>query len=215
MAGVKGNRRILYTKKIIKESLIELLENKKIHQITVTDICKSANINRGSFYTHYKDAYDLLQSMEDELFNQIALLGENESGEKLLQKYTDYREYLDYDIKISHENGDFTKFSKVNREKSGGETQTPFYVVIASSFEQLIKNRSNEDSGCVVLFDEAFNNMDETRIQAMMRFYNELNVQIILAAPPDRASTIMPYVDTTLAIIKSGDNSFVEAIIHE
>ncbi|MDY3374164.1 MAG: TetR/AcrR family transcriptional regulator [Terrisporobacter othiniensis] len=71
MAGVKGNRRILYTKKIIKESLIELLENRKIHQITVTDICKSANINRGTFYTHYKDAYDLLQSMEDELFNQI------------------------------------------------------------------------------------------------------------------------------------------------
>ncbi|MEI3327213.1 MAG: SbcC/MukB-like Walker B domain-containing protein [Thomasclavelia sp.] len=155
------------------------------------------------------------RAVMDELFDQIALLGEDESGEKLLQKYTDYREYLDYDIKISHENGDFTKFSKVNREKSGGETQTPFYVVIASSFEQLIKNRLNEDSGCVVLFDEAFNNMDETRIQAMMRFYNELNVQIILAAPPDRASTIMPYVDTTLAIIKSGDNSFVEAIIHE
>lgn len=71
MAGIKGNRRILYTKKIIKESLLELLENKKIHQITVTDICRNADINRGTFYTHYKDAYDLLQSMEDELFNQI------------------------------------------------------------------------------------------------------------------------------------------------
>lgn len=71
MAGVKGNRRILYTRKIIKESLLELLKNKKIHQVTVTDICKNANINRGTFYTHYKDAYDLLQSMEDELFNQM------------------------------------------------------------------------------------------------------------------------------------------------
>ena len=151
----------------------------------------------------------------DELFKQMALLDDNESGEKLLRKYTDYREYLDYDIKITHENGDFTKFSKVNREKSGGETQTPFYVVIASSFEQLIKQRYQEDSGCVVLFDEAFNNMDETRIQSMMKFYNELNVQIIIAVPPDRASTIMPYVDTTLAIIKSGDHSFVEEIIHE
>lgn len=155
------------------------------------------------------------RAVMDGLFNQIAVLGEDESGEKLLQKYTDYREYLDYDIKITHENGDITKFSKVNREKSGGETQTPFYVVIASSFEQLIKNRPEEDSGCVVLFDEAFNNMDETRIQAMMKFYSELNVQIILAVPPARASTIMPYVDTTLAIIKSGDNSFVETIIHE
>lgn len=151
----------------------------------------------------------------DELFKQISLLDNDESGEKLLRKYTDYREYLDYDIKITHENGDFTKFSKVNREKSGGETQTPFYVVIASSFEQLIKQRYQEDSGCVVLFDEAFNNMDETRIQSMMKFYNELNVQIIIAVPPDRASTIMPYVDTTLAIIKSGDHSFVEEIIHE
>lgn len=71
MAGIKGNRRILYTKKIIKDSLLNLLESKKIHQVTVTDICKNANINRGTFYTHYKDAYDLLQSMEDEFFNQI------------------------------------------------------------------------------------------------------------------------------------------------
>lgn len=71
MAGVKGNRRILYTKKVIKDSLVEILQHKRIHQITVTDICKNANINRGTFYTHYKDAYDLLQSMEDELFNQI------------------------------------------------------------------------------------------------------------------------------------------------
>lgn len=155
------------------------------------------------------------RAVMDELFDSIAVLGEDESSERILQHYTDYREYLDYDIKISHENGDTTKFSKVNREKSGGETQTPFYVVIASSFEQMIKNRMNEDSGCVVLFDEAFNNMDETRIKAMMNFYNELNIQIILAVPPTRASTIMPYVDTTLAIIKSQDYSYVEAIIRE
>lgn len=71
MAGIKGNRRILYTKNVIKESLIELLQSKEIHQVTVTDICKKADINRGTFYTHYKDAYDLFQSMEDELFDQI------------------------------------------------------------------------------------------------------------------------------------------------
>ena len=71
MAGIKGNRRILYTQKVIKESLIELLQDKEIHEITVTDICKKADINRGTFYTHYKDAYDLLQSIEDELFDQI------------------------------------------------------------------------------------------------------------------------------------------------
>lgn len=73
MVGIKGNRRILYTKNIIKESLIELLENKEIHEVTVTDICKKADINRGTFYSHYKDAFDLLQSMEDELFDQVVV----------------------------------------------------------------------------------------------------------------------------------------------
>ena len=53
MAGVSGNRRTLYTKKVIKESLIELLKTREIHQVTVTDICKKADINRGTFYTHY------------------------------------------------------------------------------------------------------------------------------------------------------------------
>lgn len=71
MVGIKGNRRIIYTRKAIQDSLLQLLESKEIHQITVTDICKSADINRGTFYAHYKDPYDLLQTMEDELFSQI------------------------------------------------------------------------------------------------------------------------------------------------
>ena len=42
MSGIKGNRRTLYTKKVIKESLIELLQVNDIHQITVTNICNKA-----------------------------------------------------------------------------------------------------------------------------------------------------------------------------
>ena len=71
MPGIKGNRRTLYTKKIIKESLIELLQTNDIHQITVTSICNKANINRGTFYSYYKDSFDLLKSIEDDLFDQI------------------------------------------------------------------------------------------------------------------------------------------------
>lgn len=52
MPGIKGNRRTLYTKKIIKESLIELLQTNDIHQITVTNICNKADINRGTFYSY-------------------------------------------------------------------------------------------------------------------------------------------------------------------
>ncbi|MDI9218373.1 MULTISPECIES: TetR/AcrR family transcriptional regulator [Clostridium] len=108
MAGIKGNRRTLYTKKIIKESLIDLLQHKKIHEITVTDICKKSDINRGTFYTHYKDSYDLLKSIEDEIFNQISIYIEETPVE-------DYKEVLLLKaLELIYENKDLCKilFSK-------------------------------------------------------------------------------------------------------
>ena len=85
LAGVKGNRRVLYTQKVIKESLLELLNEKDIHKITVTDICKRADINRGTFYSHYKDAYDLLNSMENEFFDTAYSFVKDYSNEALLK----------------------------------------------------------------------------------------------------------------------------------
>ena len=47
---------------------------------------------------------------------------------------------MDYDIKIIHNDGTYSYYSKVCEEKSGGETQTPFYVTVAASFVQLYSN---------------------------------------------------------------------------
>jgi AcrR family transcriptional regulator len=69
MVGVKNNRRTKYTIDLIKESFLSLLETKKLPQITVTEICKQADINRGTFYLHYKDPYELFEVMQNE-FNQ-------------------------------------------------------------------------------------------------------------------------------------------------
>lgn len=182
---------------------------------------------------NFKDYYDIIETgkeymannlfsetlddsqrrIMDELFAKLASVENDKETEKTLMEYTDYRNYLDYDIKIKYEDGSFAYFSKVNREKSGGETQTPFYVIMAASFEQIIQNRNeDEDFGCVVIFDEAFNNMDEYRIQEMIKFYNERDIQTFIAVPPSRASTIIPYVNTRLLVIKQGNQSFVEVV---
>ena len=152
----------------------------------------------------------------DDLFIKLSSVENDQETEQMLMEYTDYRNYLDYDIKIKYASGDFAYFSKVNKEKSGGETQTPFYVIMAASFEQVIRNRNqNEDFGCVVIFDEAFNNMDEQRIQEMIKFYNEREIQTFIAVPPSRASTIIPYVNTRLLVIKQNQHSFVEGFRDE
>ena len=101
--------------------------------------------------------------------------------------------------------------SKVSREKSGGETQVPFYILIAASFQQLLTRNERIDSGCIVLFDEAFNNMDESRIDAMMKFYSSLSIQLVIAVPPQRVSNIINYVNTSLIIVKEDDYAIVDA----
>lgn len=70
MAG-KTDRRVLYTKMVLKQSLLELLRERPIEKITVKDICEKADINRGTFYTHFTDPYNLLEQIENELFGEI------------------------------------------------------------------------------------------------------------------------------------------------
>ena len=60
------DRRVKYTKKIIQDTFIELLEEKELTKITVMELCKKADINRATFYRYYLDTFDLLEKMEDE-----------------------------------------------------------------------------------------------------------------------------------------------------
>lgn len=67
----KVDRRVLYTKIILRESLLVLMKEKPIGKITPTELCRQANMNRNTFYTHYDSPEDLLRSIEDELYEQI------------------------------------------------------------------------------------------------------------------------------------------------
>lgn len=63
----KEDRRVRYTKAAIRSSFLSLLEEKPLDKISVTDICKMADINRGTFYSHYSDPYDLNSKLERQL----------------------------------------------------------------------------------------------------------------------------------------------------
>ncbi|WP_085834069.1 TetR/AcrR family transcriptional regulator [Clostridium merdae] len=67
----KMDRRVIYTKLFLREALLELIKTKPIAKITPTELCRYAKINRNTFYTHYNSPEELLESIEDELFEQI------------------------------------------------------------------------------------------------------------------------------------------------
>ena len=67
----KVDRRVLYTKMFLKESLLDLMKEKPIDKITPTELCRRAEINRNTFYKHYYTTRDLLQEIEEEFSAQI------------------------------------------------------------------------------------------------------------------------------------------------
>lgn len=54
------DRRVMRTKTLLIHSLSTLMKQKNIKDITVKELCELADINRGTFYLHYKDIYDML-----------------------------------------------------------------------------------------------------------------------------------------------------------
>lgn len=163
------------------------------------------SIFSGMFHENHK-------AVIEELFERLAI--DNDNSAKALDEFTDYRTYMDYDIRIIHSDGNYSLYSKVCEEKSGGETQTPFYVTVAASFVQLYKNNIGGEAIGLVLFDEAFNNMDDERIGGVLEFLRRLPLQILIAAPPDKIQYISPFVEETLLVMTDEKVSFVERYVN-
>ena len=79
------DHRIRVTKMLIRRAFTDLLKTKPVGSISVKELCASAGINRGTFYAHYSDIYDLLKKIEDETLTEFKtamepLIGELEKG---------------------------------------------------------------------------------------------------------------------------------------
>ena len=117
---------------------------------------------------------------------------------------------MDYDIQIKNNRGETILYSKVFKEKSGGETQVPFYVATLASFVRVFDQASASkmhDSIGLILFDEVFDKMDTTRIKSMMTFIQNLPVQIMLATPPQKMEVLSKFTDTTVVTLREGRNA--------
>lgn len=66
-----NDRRVRKTKKLMTDALAKLLSEKPLNNITVREIADEADINRGTFYLHYKDVFDMVEKIQDEIFDKF------------------------------------------------------------------------------------------------------------------------------------------------
>ncbi len=65
------DRRVKYTRMVLRESLLELLKDRPVSEITLTELCRKADINRNTFYAHYASVRELLSAIEEDLFKEV------------------------------------------------------------------------------------------------------------------------------------------------
>ena len=67
------NQRVMLTRRLIREGLMELLKTESIHKISVRALCEGAGINRSTFYRYYGSQYDVLAEMEEQVLGDVGL----------------------------------------------------------------------------------------------------------------------------------------------
>jgi len=146
----------------------------------------------------------------DLLFERLTANVADEAAAEL-RELQDYRNYLDYDIRIHYPNGDRAWLSQINAKKSGGETTTPFYVAMAASFAQAYRLNQPRASDTIrlALFDEAFSKMDTARTASALQFMRDTGLQVLLATPPDKSGALLAHVDCVRTVVRKNSHSFV------
>ena len=82
----KEDRRVRRTKKLLTQAPTELMQQKQVKEITVTELTDLADMNRGTFYLYYKDIFDMLEHIEDNMFQALNEILERHEKENVVQE---------------------------------------------------------------------------------------------------------------------------------
>lgn len=152
-----------------------------------------------------KELFDKITSQDSQTISKM----NEEEYEKNIKEYTDYKTYLKFDLIVIDQTGNEQRLSKTLSKKSGGETQTPFYISVLASFAQLYRTKNNDNTFRLIVFDEAFSKMDSERIEESIKLLKKSAFQSIFAAPPEKLHDIQDLVDSTLCVLNPKENCIV------
>lgn len=129
------DKRVVRTKKAIKTALFKLMEQKDISSISVSELAKTANVNRRTFYTHYKNITDILDEIEEELVT--ALSGLVSKFDTHDYKTSTYNVFMGLNGLITVE---FEYYFHLIRVDMRGVLMTRLKAVIKASTDRLLKD---------------------------------------------------------------------------
>lgn len=163
----KVDARIISSKKYLKEALLSLLSEMRISEIKVVSLCKRAEINRATFYSHYNNVYELFDETINEFMNDIckfvSKLNENISKDEKRIVYKNLIKYIDKNSKLFIMYFENSKNIELTSEQSF-ELQQKIHQKVKSNNEMLAKYIANYYiySGGAILYTWLINGKKES-----------------------------------------------------
>lgn len=161
---------------------------------------------------HEKDYSDLINELIDlfmppESSDPKAL----EEARENMEKYSDYRTYLAFDMEQLVEGMPAMRLSRMLSKNSGGEGQNPLYVALLASFAQVYRinlksNIRRRPTPRLVVLDEAFSKMDAEKVGSCIGLIRKLGFQAIISATNDKIQNYVDNVDKTFVFANPNKN---------
>ncbi|WP_082882250.1 TetR/AcrR family transcriptional regulator [Paenibacillus swuensis] len=93
--------RVIRTKESIRQALVDLINEQGFESVTVKDITVRARINRGTFYAHYQDKFDLLTKCEEEIMVDMSRITQQEFPDVIAALETDTQTLTPFSLTVS------------------------------------------------------------------------------------------------------------------
>jgi energy-coupling factor transporter ATP-binding protein EcfA2 len=159
--------------------------------------------DRGSIFESALLADEHRATAED--IRKLLLANDQGASERALKEMADYRNYRRYDIVRTSPVGQ-TRLSTWGTG-SGGELETPFYVVRSAVLAHALGHFGRERQGApalrLMLSDEAFSKMDESRSRSVLQFLSRtLGLQLVVAMPTSKSGAVKPEFDKEFTFSK-------------
>ena len=175
------------------------MEEKSDREVFFT-ICKNLEL-----YSESPDLFTEKTISDEKLADDVQSFLNKILDTEQEEDYSDYRNYFTYDMTIRSHIGDEESemdLSKKQGSASGGEKQTPYFIVLAASLMQFYP----KDVCCarIAFIDEAFSALSKERIEQMVKFLEDNNFQVFYAAPPEKINSIGQHIDNTVSLYTQG-----------
>lgn len=102
------DRRVKRTKTALRAALFTLLKEKSVNEITVTELTDMADVNRATFYFYYNDIIDMVQQIQNEVFERFAAI--TDEMPNVLTSEEEMAAYVEHILDYIHKNAEACRF---------------------------------------------------------------------------------------------------------